>query len=144
MSITARQFQNLQLEACRLAAQLPRRELLDGLVAAYEAGRLLRLTRGSLVGLLGSVVLRCIDDQTGDDAPPAPPAPGLWPRLVRAVTYDPSGALHIAGVDDHDRPWQETFTGSGQEAWLLKQLYVERRYGRRPHPARRRRPRCRP
>ena len=48
----------------------------------------------------------------------------------------PAGAhrvdASIEGSDDNDRPWHEAVTGRGQEAWLLlKQLYVERRFGRR-------------
>ena len=48
-----------------------------------------------------------------------------------AVTYDQQGNLLISGIDDHDKPWQELFGGCRPEAWLIKQLYVERRYGRR-------------
>ena len=64
-------------------------------------------------------------------APCAPPEPGSWPRIVKQVTYDQQGNLLISGIDDHDKPWQELFGGCGPEAWLIKQLYVERRYGRR-------------
>lgn len=74
-------------------------------------------------------------------APPAPPEPGLWPRLVRAVAYDESGNLAIAGIDDNDHLWTESCTGSGQERWLLKQLYVERRFGRRSKKHRKPQPR---
>ena len=59
------------------------------------------------------------------------PAAGMWPRVVTAAAYDELGNLQIGGVDDNERPWQEAVTGRGQEAWLLKQLYVERRFGRR-------------
>lgn len=114
-----------------MAEELPPSHLLDSLIATYEAGRLLRLTKSSLIGLLGSVILRCINDQTDDTAPPAPPEPGMWPRVVRAVNYDDQGNLAIAGIDDNDHLWTESCTGNGQEAWLLKQLYVERRFGRR-------------
>ena len=114
-----------------MAEELPRGQLLDGLIAAYEAGRLLRMTKSALIGLLGSVVLRCIDGEVDEAVPPAPPAAGLWPRIVTEVTYDALGNLQIGGRDDNDRPWQESVTGRGQEAWLLKQLYVERRFGRR-------------
>ena len=41
------------------------------------------------------------------------------------------GTCVIEGIDDNDRAWHEAVTGRGQEAWLLKQLYVERRFGRR-------------
>ena len=136
MSINARQFQNLQAEACRMAEELPPAQLFNSLVAAYEAGRLLRITRGALTGLLGSVVLRCIDAVVDEATPPAPAAAGLWPRLVVAAAYDEDGSLIISGLDDNDHPWRETVCGRGQEGWLLKQLYVERRYGRRPHPPR--------
>jgi hypothetical protein len=131
MSINARQFQNLQAEACRMAEELPPAQLFNSLVAAYEAGRLLRMTRGALTGLLGSVVLRCIDAAVDEAARPAPAAAGLWPRLVVAAAYDEDGSLIITGLDDNDHPWRETASGRGQEAWLLKQLYIERRYGRR-------------
>ena len=133
MSITARQYQDLQAEACRMAAELGAAHLLDGLIAVYEAGRLLHMTKSTLIGLLGSVVLRCIDDQADDAAPPAPPRPSLWPRVVCAVHYDEGGNLTMAGIDGRDRPWSESCAaaGGGQEAWLLNQLYVERRFGRR-------------
>jgi hypothetical protein len=131
MSITARQYQNLQAEACRMAEQMPPSQMLDSLIAAYEAGRLLHMTRSTLIGLLGSVVLRCIDSRVDEAAPPAAPEPGMWPRVVRAAAYDEEGNLQIAGVDDNDRAWSEAVTGRSQEAWLLKQLYVERRFGRR-------------
>jgi hypothetical protein len=131
MIITARQYQSLQAEACRMAEELPKAQLLDGLVAAYEAGRLLRMTKSALIGLLGSVVLRCIDGEVDEAAPPVPPAAGLWPRVIQAALYDELGNLQIEGIDDNDRPWHEAVTGRGQEAWLLEQLYVERRFGRR-------------
>jgi hypothetical protein len=38
MTITARQYQSLQSEACRLAEELPKTQLLDSLIAACEAG----------------------------------------------------------------------------------------------------------
>ena len=131
MSINARQYQSLQAEACRMAEELPKGQLLDGLVAAYEAGRLLHMTKSTLIGLLGSVVLRCIDGEVDEEAPPVPPAAGMWPRVIQAALYDELGNLQIEGIDDNDRPWRESVTGRGQEAWLLKQLYVERRFGRR-------------
>ncbi len=131
MTISNHQYQCLQAEACRMAQELPRSQLLDCLIAAYEAGRLLHLTKSALVGLLGSVTLRCIDDQVDAGAPPAPPAAGLWPRIVVAAAYDDFGNLIISGADDNDSPWRETVTGRSQEAWLLKQLYVERKFGRR-------------
>ena len=114
-----------------MAEELPRGQLLDGLIAAYEAGRLLRMTKSALIGLLGSVVLRCIDGEVDEAVPPVPPAAGLWPRVVTEVTYDALGNLQIGGLDDNDHSWHESVTGRGQEAWLLKQLYVERRFGRR-------------
>ena len=52
MTITARQYQSLQAEACRIAEELPKGQLLDGLIAAYEAGRLLHMTKSALIGLL--------------------------------------------------------------------------------------------
>ena len=131
MTITARQYQSLQAEACRMAEELPKGQLLDGLVAAYEAGRLLHMSTSTLIGLLGSVALRCIDGEVDEGAPPVPPAAGMWPRVIRAALYDELGNLQIEGIDDNDRPWHEAVTGRGQEAWLLKQLYVERRFGRR-------------
>ena len=131
MTITTRQYQSLQTEACRMAAELPKTQLLDTLIATYEAGRLLHMTKSALVGLLGSIVLCCIDGEVDDAVPPVPPAAGLWPRLVRAAAYDDLGNLALAGIDDNDHPWHESVTGRSQEAWLLKQLYVERRYGRR-------------
>jgi hypothetical protein len=60
-SITARQYQSLHCAACRLADELPRTQLLDGLIAAFEARRKLHMTKTVLIGLLGSVALRCID-----------------------------------------------------------------------------------
>ena len=131
MTINARQYQSLQAEACRMAEELPKGQLLDGLVAAYEAGRLLHMSTSTLIGLLGSVALRCIDGEVDEGAPPVPPAAGMWPRVVTAAAYDELGNLQIGGIDDNDRPWHEAATGRGQEAWLLKQLYVERRFGRR-------------
>lgn len=131
MSISAKQYQNLQSEAYRMAEELPQAQLLDGLIATYEAGRLLQMTKSGLIGLLGSVVMRCIDDRYDETAQPAPPAAGMWPRVIREVGYDELGNLQIAGVDDNDRPWREDMGGRNQEAWLLKQLYVERRFGRR-------------
>ena len=114
-----------------MAEELPKGQLLDGLVAAYEAGRLLRMTKPALIGLLGSVALRCIDGEVDEAVPPVPSAAGLWPRVIAAARYDELGNLQIEGIDDNDHPWQESVTGRGQEAWLLKQLYVERRFGRR-------------
>jgi hypothetical protein len=61
----------------------------------------------------------------------AEPGAGLWPRVIAAAQYDDTGNLQIAGIDDNYHPWHEAVTGRGQEAWLLKQLYVERRFGRR-------------
>ena len=89
------------------------------------------MTKTQLVGLLGSVAVRCVADQVDEAAPCAPPEPGTWPRIVKQVTYDQQGNLLISGIDDHDKPWQELFGGCNPEAWLIKQLYVERRYGRR-------------
>jgi hypothetical protein len=131
MTITTRQYQSLQSEACRLAEDLPKTQLLDSLIATYEAGRLLHMPKSTLVGLLGSVAMRCIDNQLDDAAPPAPPAAGTWPRIIVSATYDDLGNLAIAGIDDDDRPWHESVTGRSREAWLLKQLYIERRFGRR-------------
>jgi hypothetical protein len=130
-NLTSKQYQSLQLEACRMAEQLPPSQLLDSLIAVYEAGRLLRMTKTQLVGLLGSVAVRCVTDQVDEAAPCAPPEPGAWPRLVKEVAYDTHGNLLIGGIDDNDAPWQEQVGGRGPEAWLIKQLYVERRYGRR-------------
>ena len=132
MSLTTHQYQSLHLASCDLAEQLPSSQFLASLVAIYEAGRLLHMTKSTLVGLLGSVALRCVDREIDDEVPPVPPAAGLWPRLVRAAAYDDQGNLALAGVDDNDRPWHESVTGRSQEAWLLKQLYVERKFGRRP------------
>jgi hypothetical protein len=131
VSISAKQYQSLQAEACRLAEELPKTQLLDGLVAVYEAGILLHISKSNLIGLLGSVVLRCVGDQVDEGAPPVPPQPGLWPRVIRGAGYDEEGNLALEGIDDNDRPWREAVTGRSQEAWLLKQLYVERRFGRR-------------
>ena len=131
MCITSKQYQNLQAEACRMAEELPKRELLDSLIATYEAGRLLHMSKSALLGLLGSVAMRCIDGQVDDGALPAPPAAGMWPRVIQEAGYDEMGNLVIVGVDDNNRGWHEEVTGRGQEAWLLKQLYVERRFGRR-------------
>ena len=55
----------------------------------------------------------------------------MWPRVIEEVAYDELGNLLIACVDDNDRAWHEAVTGHSQEAWLLKQLLVERRFGRR-------------
>ena len=131
MSLTTHQYQSLHLASCDLAEQLPPSQFLASLVAIYEAGRLLHMTKTQLVGLLGSVVVRCVTDQVDEAAPCAPPEPGTWPRIVKQVTYDHQGNLVISGIDDHDKPWQELFGGCGPEAWLIKQLYVERRFGRR-------------
>jgi hypothetical protein len=131
MCITSKQYQNLQAEACRMAEELPKSQLLDSLIATYEAGRLLHMSKSVLLGLLGSVAIRCIDDQVDDSAPPTPPAAGMWPRVIKEVGYDELGNLVIAGIDDNDSTWHESVTGRSQEAWLLKQLYVERRFGRR-------------
>ena len=90
------------------------------------------MTKSTLVALLGSVALRCIDGEVDEAVPPVPPAAGMWPRVVTEVSYDALGNLQIGGIDDNDRPWHEAVTGRGQEAWLLKQLYVERKFGRRP------------
>ncbi len=128
---TSGQYQSLQVEACHMAEQLPPSQLLDSLVAIYEAGRLLHMTKTQLVGVLGSVAVRCVTDQVDEASSCAPPEPGTWPRVVKQVTYDHQGNLVIIGVDDHDQPWQELFGGCGPEAWLIKQLYVARRYGRR-------------
>jgi hypothetical protein len=131
MTISSKQYQSLQAEACRLADELPRTQLLDSLIAAFEAGRRLALTKSALVGLLGSVVIHCIDSQVDEAAPPLAPAAGMWPRLITAAAYDEVGNLQIGGIDDNDRPWHESVAGRGPEAWLLKQLYVERKFGRR-------------
>ncbi len=130
-NLTSKQYQSLQLEACRMAEQLPPSQLLDSLVAVYEAGRLLHMTKTQLVGLLGSVAVGCVTDQVDEATPCGPPEPGAWPRLVKEVAYDPHGNLVIGGIDDNDKAWQEAIGGRGPEAWLIKQLYVERRYGRR-------------
>ncbi len=131
MCITSKQYQNLQAEACRMAEELPKSQLLDSLIATYEAGRLLHMSKSALLGLLGSVAMRCIDGQVDDSAPPVPPTAGMWPRVIREAGYDELGNLVIDGIDDNERPWHESVTGRSQEAWLLKQLYVERRFGRR-------------
>jgi hypothetical protein len=131
MSLSTHQYQSLHLASCHLAEELPPSQLLNSLIAIYEAGRLLHMTKTQLVGLLGSVAVRCVTDQVDEAAPCAPPTPGAWPRLVKQVAYDQQGNLVIAGIDDHDKPWQEIVTAGGPEAWLIKQLYVERRYGRR-------------
>ena len=101
MSINARQFQNLQAEACRMAEQLPRTHLLDSLIAACEAGRLLHLTRSSLIGLLRSVLLRSIDDQTD------PPAPGARSG-ERAFLHPPPATRH----SPHSFYWPSTSPSS--------------------------------
>jgi hypothetical protein len=131
MSISNQQYANLQAEACRMAAELPKGQLLAGLVAICEAGRLLHLTKSGLIGLLGSVVLRLIEDAVDPSAPPAPPAAGMWPRVIQEAGYDDRGNLQLGGIDDNDCAWHESVSGRSQEAWLLKQLYVERRFGRR-------------
>ena len=131
MSITTRQYESLQAEACRMAGELPRTQLLASLIATYEAGRRLALTKSTLLCLLGSVVMHCIDAEVDEAAPPIPPAAGLWPRVITAAAYAESGALQLGGIDDNDRPWRESLTGRSPEAWLLKQLYVERKFGRR-------------
>ena len=131
MCITSKQVQNLQAEACRMAEELPKSQLLDSLIATYEAGRLLHMSKSALVALLGSVVMRCVDGQVDEGAAPVPPAAGMWPRVVRDAGYDDLGNLQIEGIDDNDRAWHEAVAGRGQEAWLLKQLYVERKFGRR-------------
>jgi hypothetical protein len=122
MCMTSKQYQNLQAEACRMAEELPKSQLLDSLIATYEAGRLLHMSKSALLGLLGSVAMRCIDGQVDDAAPPVAPAAGLWPRVITEVGYDELGNLVIGGVDDNERVWHEAVTGRGQEAWLLKQL----------------------
>jgi hypothetical protein len=131
MSITTKQYQSLQAEALRMAEELPKGQLLDSLVATYEAGRLLHMTKSALVGLLGSIIVRCIDGEVDEDAPLAPPAAGLWPRVIREAAYDELGNLEIDGIDDDEHTWHESVTGRSPEGWLLKQLYVERRFGRR-------------
>ncbi|MFN8469481.1 MAG: hypothetical protein U0X20_28260 [Caldilineaceae bacterium] len=131
MSLTTHQYQSLHLASCDLAEQLPSSQFLASLVAIYEAGRLLHMTKTQLVGLLGSVAVRCVTEEVDEAAPCAPPEPGTWPRIVKQVAYDHQGNLVISGIDDHDQPWQELFGGCAPEAWLIKQLYVERRYGRR-------------
>ena len=68
MCITSKQYQNLQAEACRMAEELPKSQLLDSLIATYEAGRLLHMSKSALLGLLGSVAMRCIDGQVDDSA----------------------------------------------------------------------------
>ena len=70
-------------------------QVLRGLIAAYEAGRLLHVTKSTLVALLGSVALRCIDGEVDEGSPPVPPAAGMWPRVVTAVAYDELGNLQI-------------------------------------------------
>ena len=131
MSLTTRQYQSLQSEACRMADELPKTHFLDSLIATYEAGRRLDMTKSTLLCLLGSVVMHCIDGEVDEAAPPVPAAAGLWPRVITAAAYDESGTLQLGGIDDNDHPWHETVKGHGPEAWLLKQLYVERKFGRR-------------
>ena len=131
MTITARQYQSLQAEACRMAEELPKGQLLDGLIAAYEAGRLLRMTKSTLIGLLGSVVLRCIDGEVDEAAPPVPPAAGMWPRVVPAAPTTSWATCRSGASTTTTGRGTRRSTGRGQEAWLLKQLYVERRFGRR-------------
>jgi hypothetical protein len=131
MGMTTRQYQALQAEGCRLLQELPRGQLLDGLAAVYTAGRLLHVTRPTLIGLLGSVVLQRILPEVDEEAPPAAPEAGLWPRVITRAGYDEAGNLLLVGSDDNERMWCETLSGRSQEGWLLKQLYVERRFGRR-------------
>lgn len=50
---------------------------------------------------------------------------------IAAGAYEGFGNLQISGIDDNDRPWRESVTGRSRGAWLLKQLYVERKSGRR-------------
>ena len=114
-----------------MADELPSAQFLDSLIATYEAGRRLDMTKSALLGLLGSVVMHRIDGQVDETAPPVAPAAGMWPRVITAAAYDEVGNLQIGGIDDNDRPWHEAVTGHGPEAWLLKQLYVERKFGRR-------------
>ena len=115
-NLTSKQYQSLQLEACRMAEQLPPSQLLDSLVAIYEAARLLRMSKTQLVRLLGSVAVRCVTDQVDEATPCAPPEPGVWPRLVKEVAYDAQGNLTISGIDDNDTPWQEAITTCVPEA----------------------------
>jgi hypothetical protein len=89
------------------------------------------MTCPTLIGLLGSVALRLVLDQVDDAAPPVKAQPGLWPRVIKTAVYDDQGNLALEGIDDNDHLWRETVTGRSQEAWLLKQLYIERRFGRR-------------
>ena len=109
MSITAKQYHSFQFEACRMAEELPKNQLLDSLIATYEAGRLLHMSKSALLGLLGSVAMRCIDDQVDDAAPPVPPAAGMWPRVIREAGYDELGNLLIEGIDDNDRAGMRRF-----------------------------------
>ena len=114
-----------------MAEELPNAQLHACLTALYEAGRLLHLTRPTLIGLLGSVALRCVLDEVDEEALPAAAGPGTWPRLLQRAGYDEGGNLVLVGADDNERIWCETLAGRSQEAWLLKELYVERRFGRR-------------
>jgi hypothetical protein len=57
------------------------------------------MTKSALIGLLGSVVMRCIDREVDDDAPPVPPAAGMWPRVITEVGYDELGNLQIGGIE---------------------------------------------
>jgi hypothetical protein len=120
MTISSKQYQSLQAEACRMADELPNAQLLDSLIATYEAGRRLDMTKSALLGLLGRVVMHRIDGQVDESAPPLAPAAGMWPRVITAAAYDEVGNLQIGGIDDNDRPWREAVTGHGPEAWLLK------------------------
>ena len=131
MAISNKQYQSLQAEACRMAEELPNSQLHACLTALYEAGRLLHLTRPTLIGLLGSVALRCVLDEVDEEARPAAAGPGTWPRLLQRAGYDEGGNLVLVGADDNERIWCETLAGRSQEAWLLKELYVERRFGRK-------------
>ena len=76
-----------------MADDLPNAQFLDGLIATYEAGRRLDMTKSTLVGLLGSVVMHRIDGQVDDAAAPVPPAAGMWPRVITAAAYDEVGNL---------------------------------------------------
>ena len=57
MTISSKLYQSLQAEACRMAEELPKAQLLDSLVATYQASRLLHLGIGQRgVGL--AILLR--------------------------------------------------------------------------------------
>jgi hypothetical protein len=62
------------------------------------------MIKSALIGLLGSVVMHCIDEEVDDAAPPVPPAAGMWPRVITEVSYDELGSLQIGGIDDNERP----------------------------------------